>query len=305
MIGSEPLTAGDGGANIIDGSDATFTADVLEASRTIPIIVDFWAPWCGPCKQLTPLLEKAVTAAKGAVRLVKIDIDQNPQVAAQLGVQSIPYVIAFFGGQPAAAFQGAQPPAQIEKFVQALSQAGPGADESKIIAENLDAADAALGEGNTADAMTLFGAILEREPGNARALAGLAQCYIRNQDFTRARQILESAPSELAEDAAVQAARKALELAEQAGTAGSPEQHRAKLDADANNHQARYDLSTALLAQGDRVGAVEELIELFRRDRNWNDGAAKTRLLELFESFGENDPATVDGRRQLSTVLFS
>jgi putative thioredoxin len=298
-----PENSATGGGELVkDATDATFMADVIEASRETPVIVDFWAPWCGPCKQLTPLLEQTVKAAKGAVRMVKVNIDENQQVAAQLRVQSIPAVFAFSGGQPVDGFMGAQQPSEVTAFVKrvaAMGDGGNGLDEALAQAEEM------LEAGTTADAAQVFGAVLAEDPANPRALGGLARAALAAGDIERARQTLEMAPPEIAGDPAITAARAAVELAEQTQDTGEEAELKARLEADPDDHQARYDLALALLAGEDREGAVETLLELFRRDREWNDGAAKEQLFKLFDSFGPKDPLTLNGRRRLSSMIFA
>lgn len=291
-------------AKAIETTDERFVQDVIEASMDRAIVVDFWAPWCGPCKQIAPVLEKAVGETRGKVQLVKLNIDENPRVAQQLRVQSIPAVFGFVSGRPLDGFMGAQPPARIHQFVQSMAAASPGGTEDPADSP-LERAAEAFAAGGTAEAAELFGAILRAEPDNAAALAGLARCYLQGGDPDRAQQILDSAPEGADKDPAIESARAALRLALDAKGAGSPDQHRALLDADPNNHQARYDLYRSQVAAGDPAAAVDTLLELFRRDRNWNDGAARRSLLEVFDAMGESDPVTVDGRRRLSSLLFS
>ncbi|MGR3715586.1 MAG: thioredoxin [Thermohalobaculum sp.] len=305
-LGSSPAATGaptgNGGDLVKDATDATFTADVIEASRETPVIVDFWAPWCGPCKQLTPVLEEAVKAAKGAVRMVKVDIDQNQQTAAQLRVQSIPAVFAFSGGQAVDGFMGALPASEIKAFVKRLADLGGkgnGLDEALAQGEKM------LDQGAAADAAQVFAAVLAEDAANARALGGLARAELAVGDIARARQTLDMAPPEIAADPAIIAARSAIELAEQTQDTGEEADLKARLEANPDDHQARYDLALALLAGKDREGAVETLLELFRRDREWNDGAAKEQMFKLFDSFGPKDPLTLTGRRRLSSMIFA
>ena len=289
-------------APIKDGSEATFMADVIEASMEAPVIVDFWAPWCGPCKTLGPALEKAVTEAKGKVRLVKIDVDQNQRIAAQMRVQSIPAVFAFLNGQPVDGFMGAKPPAQIKAFVEqlvAMSGGNAGLEDALVAAEEM------LAEGAAADAAQTFAAILSEEEGNATALAGLARAHLALGDLERARSILELAPKGKENDPAVVAARAQIELAEASADAGETAELAAALERDPNDHQARHDLAMALIAKGDHEGAIDTLLELFRRDREWNDGAARTQLFKLFDSLGPKSEAAQKGRRRLSSMIFS
>lgn len=297
-------TAGDD--LVFDVTDATFMQDVMEASKTRPILVDFWAPWCGPCKTLGPELEKAVRAAKGKIALAKIDTDKNPMVAGQLRVQSLPTVFAFVNGQPVDGFQGALPGSQIKQFIdQILKMAGADPEADNLEAA-LEAAEAALAEGAIAEAAQTFAAVLSAEPTELKAIGGLVRCYAAAGEFERARQTLEMAPADKQSDPAIAAAASALSLAEEtAGAAADLAKNRAAVAANADDHQARFDLALALIATADNDGAVKELLEIFRRDRTWNDEAAKTQLFKLFEALGPTDPITLSGRRRLSSMIFS
>ena len=290
------------GAYVKDGSIETFAADVLEASRQVPVIVDFWAPWCGPCKQLGPSLEKIVNEAKGAVRLVKINIDENQEIARQLRIQSIPTVYAFRDGQPVDGFMGAVPETQLRAFVQQLTGGAAGQDQTEEI---LAAADEAFAAGDVAGAAQAYGHVLQEEPGQPRAVAGLARCYLKSGDLERARTTLGLVRPDGAADEAIRTVDAELKLREQAASAGDSAPLVARLQSDPNDHQARYDLALALDAKGDREGAIRELLELVRRDRKWNDEAARKHLVTLFEAMGPADPRTLAARRHLSSILFS
>nr|WP_158048346.1 thioredoxin [Skermanella pratensis] len=289
---------------IKDTSDRAFMADVVEASRTVPVIVDFWAPWCGPCKQLGPMLEKTVKAAKGAVKMVKINIDENPQVAGQLRIQSIPAVYAFFQGRPVDGFVGAQQESQIKQFVDRLSKLAGGADDGGL-QEALDAAAQALEDGDAATASEIYSQILAVEPTNAAAFAGLVRCLMTAQDFARAREMLDNAPPDLAKAPELAAVRSALDLAEQSAAAGPVPELMDRVARDPDDHQTRFDLAMALYAGSKRDAAVEELLEIVRRDREWNDQQARKQLVKFFEAFGPTDKLTVMARRKLSSILFS
>jgi putative thioredoxin len=285
-----------------DTTEATFMADVIDASSEVPVIVDFWAPWCGPCKTLTPLLEKAVADAKGKVRLVKIDVDQNQRIAQQMRVQSIPAVFGFVNGQPVDGFMGAQTAGQIRTFVERLIAMSGGNDG---LEQAIEAAEAMLTEGDAAGAAETFAAILEEEEGNVAAVAGLARTYLALGDTVRAREILALAPKEKVGDPAILAAAAQIELAEASADAGEVGDLTARLEKDPEDHQARYDLALALIGKGDQPGAVEALLELFRRDREWNDGAAKVQLFKLFDSLGPKSEVVLKGRRRLSSMIFA
>jgi putative thioredoxin len=277
-----------------------FMRDVVDASREVPVLVDFWAPWCGPCRQLTPILEKAVRAAKGAVRLVKLNIDEHPQIPGQMGVQSIPAVFAFQDGRPVDGFMGALPESRIKAFIARLT-----GDDAGDIAVDLEAAEAALAAGDVNSAAQMFGEVLQQDRENAQSLAGLAKCYIKTGDLARAEQTLQLVPPAKAESAPVASARAALELARKAPGAGEADALRAKLAADPGDAQTRFDLALALNAKGDRTGAADELLTLVAKNRSWNDDAARKQLVQLFDAWGPSDPATIAGRQRLSSLLFA
>ncbi len=301
LIGAAPAT---GGANLIKDSDVTtFMVDVIEASREVPVIVDFWAPWCGPCKQLGPALEKAVRAANGAVRMVKVNIDENPEIAQQMRIQSIPAVFAFKGGRPVDGFVGAQPESQIKAFIKRLG--GPAAAQPSPIEMAIEEAKAALETGDTGTASALLSQVLAREPANAVAAAGLARCHLAAGDADRAKALLDGLPAEGQKHADVVAARAALDLAEQAKGAGETGKLQDALARNPADHQARLDLATALFAGGQVDEAIDQLLELFRRDRKWNDEAARKQLVKFFEVLGPTSPQTVAGRKRLSSLMFA
>lgn len=284
---------------IKDGSEATFMQDVVEASNEVPVIVDFWAPWCGPCKQLGPALEAAVTAAKGRVRMIKINVDENQMIAGQLRVQSIPTVYAFWQGQPADGFQGALPPSEVAAFVNRVADLGGDGG----LSEAIEAAEEMLEAGAVEDAAQTFAAILEEDPNSAAAFAGLARAQIALGQLDQAEAVLNGAPAEISSAPDIEAVRAQIELARQAEDAGPVAELRARVDANADDHQARFDLAVALSAAGDSASAVTELLELFRRDRDWNEGAAKAQLLTIFEALAANDPVALNGRRKLASMI--
>ena len=306
IIGAGKGNGGAPPAGLIKDSDtAGFAQDVIETSMTTPVIVDFWAPWCGPCKQLTPALEKTVQAARGAVRLVKVNIDENQELAAQLRIQSIPAVYAFFKGQPVDGFVGAQSESQVKAFVERLaSQAGAELGPSPVD-QALEQAQAALESGQPAAASALFGQVLQHEPDNETALAGLIRCHLDAGDVAAARQMFDSLPEDKTAAAAFASIKAALELAEQSAETGEIPELEARVAAQPNDHQARFDLAMALRAAGEREAAVEALLEIIGRDRNWNEAAARHQLLKFFEAWGPKDELTQSARRRLSSLLFS
>jgi putative thioredoxin len=281
--------------------------DVVEQSKTVPVIVDFWATWCGPCKTLGPQLEAAVAKANGKVKMVKIDVDRNQVYAGQLKVQSIPTVYAFWQGQPVDGFQGAVPPSQIEEFVTKLSQlaGGEGEEDDGDLSEAIEAAEAMLAEGDAASAAETFDAILQEDGSSAAAYGGLVRAHVVLGDLDQAEAILNGAPAEISAAPELDAARAQIALARQALNAGPVAELQAKVDADPADHAARFDLATALVANGKTEEAVAELLELFRRDREWNEGAAKAQLFQVFESLKPTDPIVLNGRRKLSSMIFA
>jgi putative thioredoxin len=298
MLAEKPAAAGD---LIKDTTTATFRQDVLTESMRQPVLVDFWAPWCGPCKQLTPVIERVVTAAAGKVKLVKMNIDEHPQIAGQLGVQSIPAVFAFQRGQPVDAFMGALPESQIKGFIERLiGPLGPSAAD-EILAE----ADRLAAEGDAGGAAELYAAVLSQDPENAPALAALAKLHVELGDLEGARRLLDAAPAAKAKDPAILGARAAIELAEQAGSLGDIAELQRTVEADPLDHQARFDLAIALNARNRREEAANHLLEIIRRDRNWNDDGARKQLVQFFEAWGPMDEMTLAGRRRLSSILFA
>jgi putative thioredoxin len=282
----------------------TFVKDVIEESRRQPVLIDFWAPWCGPCRQLTPMLEKAVRAAKGRVKLVKMNIDEHPSIPGQMGIQSIPAVIAFVGGQPADGFMGAIPESQVNAFIEKLTKGVPAAGEPNI-AEILKEAEAVLAEGDAVTAAQIYAEALAVDATNIAALAGLAKCYVTTGAVDQAKQALAMVPESKRNDAAVKAVQAAIDLAEQAKAVGPVTELEQKIAANPLDHQARFDLATALNAMGKRREATDHLLEIVKRDRKWNEDGARRQLVQLFEAWGGTDDATIEGRKRLSTILFS
>ena len=282
----------------------TFVKDVIEESKRQPVLIDFWAPWCGPCRQLTPIIEKAVRAAKGKVKLVKMNIDEHPQIPGQMGIQSIPAVIAFIDGKPADGFMGAVPESQVTAFIDKLTQ-GMAAPGEPDIAEILGEADAVLAEGDAPAAAQIYAEVLALDSTNIAALAGLARCYVTSGAVEQARQTIAMVPESKRNDAAVKAVQAAIDLAEQAQSVGPVAELEQKVAANPLDHQARFDLATALNAQGNRGEATNQVLEIVKRDRKWNEDGARKQLVQFFEAWGGADEATVDGRKRLSIILFS
>ena len=310
----------------------SFVKDVIEESKRQPVLIDFWAEWCGPCKQLTPILEKAVRNAKGRVKLVKMNIDHHPAIPGQMGIQSIPAVIAFVGGQPADGFMGAipgqmgiqsipaviafangqpadgfmgaLPESQVTAFIEKITKGVPAAGEPNL-AEIIAEAEAVLADGDAAAAAQIYAEVLALESTNIAALAGLAKCYVTTGAIEQAKQTLAMVPESKRNDAGVKAVQAAIELAEQAKSVGPVAELEQKVAANPLDHQARFDLATALNAQGKRAEATDQLLQIVKRDRKWNDDGARKQLVQFFEAWGGADEATVEGRKKLSTILFS
>ena len=301
MLGLGGATPAAAEGAVKDTTTQAFVKDVIEESKKQPVLVDFWAPWCGPCKQLTPILEKAVKAAKGKVKLVKLNIDEHPAIPGQMGIQSIPAVIAFSNGQPVDGFMGALPEKDVVAFLERLTKGKIGNDDQDL----LKAADAALVAGNPAAAAEAYAQLLAADSGNVHALAGLARCYIETGALEQAKQTLALVPEDKRNEAPVAAARAALEIAEQAKTLGPLAELEEKVLANPLDHQARFDLAVALNAKGKRDEAVHQLIEIIKRDRKWNEDGARKQLVQFFEAWGFADPAAAEGRKKLSSILFS
>jgi len=299
---SEPLIGGAAAAPVKDVTSANFMAEVIDGSFDTPVIVDFWAPWCGPCKQLGPILEKTVRATNGAVRMVKLNIDENPEIAQQMRIQSIPAVYAFKDGRPVDGFVGALPESQVRQFVQRLG----GAKGPSPVEEALTMARQAAQQGDHSTADALYSQILQHDSGNVEAIAGLARATVERGELAKAKQLLDRVPKESAGHSDITAARAALDLAEQGqkAMASAGKLHR-RLSQNSDDHEARFELATALFGSGDRQAAIDELLTLFKRDREWNEQAARKQLVKFFEAMGPTDPLTLSGRRRLSAMLFS
>ena len=282
----------------------SFVKDVIEESKRQPVLIDFWAPWCGPCRQLTPIIEKAVRAAKGKVKLVKMNIDEHPAIPGQMGIQSIPAVIVFVNGQPADGFMGAVPESQVTAFIDKLTAGMPGAGEPNI-AEILAEAEAVLAEGDHATAAQIYAEVLAADATNIPAMAGLAKCYVATGALEQAKQTIALVPESKRNDAAVKAVQASIDLAEQAAAVGPVTELEQKVAANPLDHQARFDLATALNAGGQRAEATEQLLAIVKKDRKWNEDGARKQLVQFFEAWGPADEATIEGRKRLSTILFS
>jgi putative thioredoxin len=279
----------------------TFVKDVVEESKRQPVLIDFWAPWCGPCKQLTPVLEKAVRAAKGKVKLVKMNIDEHPAIPGQMGIQSIPAVIAFVNGQPADGFMGALPESQVVAFLERLTKGQIGGEAKDLLA----AADAALADGDPAGAADLYAQLLAEDNTNVQALAGLTRCYVETGAMEQAKQTLALVPDSKHNDPSFVAAKAAVDLAEQAKSLGPITELEQKVAANPLDHQARFDLALALNGKGRRLDALEQLISIVKRDRKWNDDGARKQLVQFFDAWGPTEEATIEGRKRLSSILFA
>jgi putative thioredoxin len=297
---AQPAAAPDASGLIKDTTTAAFRQDVIAESMNQPVLVDFWAPWCGPCKQLTPIIESAVKAAKGKVKLVKMNIDEHPQIAGQLGVKSIPAVFAFDRGQPVDGFMGALPESQVKQFIERLT--GPGGNPA--IEEILAAAEKSIEEGDHAQAADLYAAALAEDDGNARAMGGLIKTYLASGMLDQAKQLLETVKPELQQDAAILSAKASIEAAEAAASVGDWAALAAKVEANPTDHQARFDLALALNGAGKREEAADHLLAIIKADRAWNEDGARKQLLSFFEAWGSDEEATQSGRRKLSAVLF-
>jgi putative thioredoxin len=301
MLGNGGVIAAAPETAVKDTTTQGFVKDVIEESKHQPVLVDFWAPWCGPCKQLTPILEKAVKAVKGKVKLVKMDIDKHPEIPGQMGIQSIPAVIAFDKGQPVDGFMGALPESQVVAFLERLTKGKAGADEPDL----LKLADEALAAGDAAGGANLYGQLVAQDGTNVAALAGLARCYVQTDALDKAKQTLALVPEAKRTEATVAAARAALDVAEQAKLVGPIDELQQKVAANPLDHQARFDLAVALSAGGKRAEAANHLLEIVKRDRKWNEDGARKQLVQFFEAWGPTDNATLDGRKRLSSILFS
>ncbi len=292
-------------AAVIDGTDAGFMTDVIEASQETPIVVQFTAPWCGPCKTLGPQLEAAVAKTNGKVRMVRMNIDEQPQIAGQLQVQSIPAVFGFVGGRPVDAFMGVQQASEIERFIATLSNAAGPSDAEAQIDEALDIAEQNLADNAAAEAAQIYAQVMGAVPENLRAITGLARCYVATGDLERAEETLGYAPQDKIDDPMVVQVRSMIALAQQAGSTGDHAALLAALEANPDDHQARHDLALALVASGQPEDGINHLLDLIRRDREWNEDAGRQQLFKIFEALGPTDPLTLAGRRKLSSILFA
>jgi putative thioredoxin len=304
----EQVIGEDTGGQVVikDTTAADFATDVIDASQDTPILVDFWAPWCGPCKQLTPVIEKAVAEAGGKVQLVKLNIDESPQIAQQMRIQSIPAVYAFFQGRPVDGFTGAVPESQIKSFIDRMVKMADAAAGPSPTDEAIEEAKAAFDSGDASSASAIYGQILQQEPGNIKALTGMGRCHLATGQLESAKNMLASIPEDMQGEAEVAALRTALELAEQAATAsGETGELEAKVESDPNDHQTRFDLALAYYAEGANEQAIDALVEILRKNLTWNENAAKEQLVKIFEALGQAHPDTVEGRQKMASILFA